>query len=86
MQQRREQQQKLREELELKQEINRKKKEEEKRKYEEQLRKQEELRKEIDDYIDNGIKTPESLREVINSQPGKEICPFFAKTNTCRLV
>lgn len=81
-----EQQMKIREEFEAKQEEARKKREERKRKHEEQLRKQEQLRKEIDDYIDNGVKTPEILREVIDSQPSKDLCPFFMKTGACRLV
>ncbi|XP_053970803.1 U2 small nuclear ribonucleoprotein auxiliary factor 35 kDa subunit-related protein 1 [Hylaeus volcanicus] len=83
-QQQLEQEMKIREEFETKQEAIRKKQEEEKRKREEEIRKREELLKEIDDYIDNGIKTPEALREVINSQPGKELCPFFTKTGACR--
>ncbi|CAK9798249.1 U2 small nuclear ribonucleoprotein auxiliary factor 35 kDa subunit-related protein 1 [Anthophora quadrimaculata] len=79
-----EQEAKIREEFEAKQEAIRKKQEEEKRKREEDIKKREQLLKEIDDYIDNGIKTPETLREVIDSQPGKELCPFFTKTGACR--
>lgn len=79
-----EQDAKIRQEFEVKREAIRKKQEEEKRKREEEIRKREELLKEIDDYIDSGIKTPEALREVIDSQPGKELCPFFTKTGACR--
>lgn len=79
-----EQEAKIRQEFEAKQEIIRKKQEEEKRRREEEIRKREKLLKEIDDYIDNGISTPEALREVIDSQPGKELCPFFTKTGACR--
>ncbi|XP_078041400.1 uncharacterized protein LOC144472312 [Augochlora pura] len=79
-----EQEAKIREEFEAKQEAIRKKQEEEKQKREEDIKKREQLVKEIDDYIDNGIKTPETLREVIDSQPGKELCPFFTKTAACR--
>ncbi|CAL7933493.1 unnamed protein product [Xylocopa violacea] len=79
-----EQEAKVRQEFEAKQEAIRKKQEEEKRRREEDVRKREQLLKEIDDYIDNGIKTPEALREVIDSQPGKELCPFFTKTGACR--
>lgn len=79
-----EQDAKIRQEFEVKQEAIRKKQGEEKRKREEEIRKREELLKEIDDYIDSGIKTPEALREVIDSQPGKELCPFFTKTGACR--
>lgn len=79
-----EQEAKIRQEFEAKQEAIRKKQEEEKRRREEEIRQREQLLKEIDDYIDNGIKTPEALREVIDSQPGKELCPFFTKTGACR--
>lgn len=79
-----EQEMKIRQEFEAKQETIRKKQEEEKRKREEDIKKREQLLKDIDDYIDNGIKTPEPLREVIDSQPGKELCPFFTKTAACR--
>lgn len=77
---------KILEEFKAKQQAIQKKKEEEKRKREEQLRKQEQLQKEIDDYIDDGVQTPEPLREVIDSQPSKDLCPFFTKTGACRLV
>lgn len=77
---------KIREEFEAKQEAIRKRKEEERRRHEELLQRQEQLQREIDDYIDNGVKTPEALREVIDSQPSKEPCPFFAKTGCCRLA
>ncbi|KMQ87913.1 u2 small nuclear ribonucleoprotein auxiliary factor 35 kda subunit-related protein 1, partial [Lasius niger] len=83
-QQRLEQHMKIRKEFELRQEAVQKKKEEEKRKHEDQLRRQEQLQKEIDDYIDNGVKTPEALREVIDNQPSKDVCPFFTKTGVCR--
>lgn len=53
---------------------------------EEQFRKHEQLQKEIDDYIDNGSKTPEVLREIVDNQPTKTLCPFFTKTGACRLV
>lgn len=78
------QEMKVREEFEAKQDAIRRKQEEEKRKREEDIKRREELLKEIDDYIDNGTKTPKPLREVIESQPGKELCPFFAKTAACR--
>lgn len=81
-----EQQMKLRKELEEKQEAIQKKKEEERRRHEEQLKRQEQLQKEIDDYIDNGMKTPEALREVVDTQPTKKLCTFFTKTGACRLV
>lgn len=79
-------QMKICKELEAKQEEIRKKKEDKKRQQEEQFRMQEQLRKEIDDYIDNGVKTPEPLRQIADSQPNKDPCPFFSKTGTCRLV
>ena len=42
------------------------------------------LRKEIDAYIDDGAATPEQMRTFNETQPRKEICPFFAKTGACR--
>lgn len=81
-----EQQTKILEEFKAKQEAIEKKKQEEKQKYEEQIRKQERLQDEIDDYIDNGVRTPDPLREVIDSQPSKDLCPFFTKTGACRYV
>ncbi|EZA58931.1 hypothetical protein DMN91_011014 [Ooceraea biroi] len=83
-QERLEQQMKNLEEFKARQEAFQKKKEEEKQKREEQFRKQEQLQKEIDDYIDNGVQTPEPLREVVDSQPSKDLCPFFTKTGACR--
>ncbi|XP_043586954.1 U2 small nuclear ribonucleoprotein auxiliary factor 35 kDa subunit-related protein 2 isoform X2 [Bombus pyrosoma] len=79
-----EQEAKIRQEFETKQKAIRKKQEEERRRREEEIKRREQLLKEIDDYIDNGIKTPEALREVIDSQPSKELCPFFTKTGACR--
>ncbi|KAL6253611.1 hypothetical protein P5V15_012327 [Pogonomyrmex californicus] len=75
---------KIQEKFEAKRAAILKKKEEEREKREEQLRQQEQLQKEINDYIDNGMKTPEILREVVDNQPNKELCPFFAKTGACR--
>ncbi|KYM93464.1 PREDICTED: U2 small nuclear ribonucleoprotein auxiliary factor 35 kDa subunit-related protein 1 [Cyphomyrmex costatus] len=75
---------KIREKLEAKRVAILKKKDEEKRKQEEQFRKQEQLQKEINDYIDNGVETPEILREIVDNQPTKELCPFFSKTGACR--
>ncbi|XP_071559837.1 uncharacterized protein [Temnothorax nylanderi] len=83
-QEKREQEMKIREEFEAKRAAFLKKKEEERRQHEEQLRKQEQLQKEIDDYIDNGVKTPEALRDVVDNQPTKILCPFFTKTGACR--
>lgn len=77
---------KMLEEFEAKRALFLRMKEEEKKKREEQLRKQEQLQKEIDDYIDHGEKTPEVLREIIDNQPTKTLCPFFTKTGSCRSV
>ncbi|KAG5324756.1 U2AFL protein, partial [Acromyrmex heyeri] len=79
-----EQETKIRKEFEAKRMAILKKKDEEKKKQEEQFRKQEQLQKEINDYIDNGVKTPEVLREIVDNQPTKELCPFFSKTGVCR--
>lgn len=85
-QKRREQEMKIREEFEEKRSAFLKKKEEEVKEREEQLRRQEQLQQEIDDYIDNGVRTPDVLREIADSQPTKALCPFFTKTGACRLV
>ncbi|XP_012535664.2 U2 small nuclear ribonucleoprotein auxiliary factor 35 kDa subunit-related protein 2 [Monomorium pharaonis] len=79
-----EQEMKVREELETIRIELLKKKEEEQKKREERLRKQEQLEKDINDYIDNGAKTPEALRQIIETQSTKELCPFFTKTGACR--
>ncbi|EFN80401.1 U2 small nuclear ribonucleoprotein auxiliary factor 35 kDa subunit-related protein 2 [Harpegnathos saltator] len=78
------QQIKIQKEFEAKYEESRKKEEERRRKRKEQLKKREQLQKDIEDYVDNGAKTPEALREVSETQPGKELCPFFMKTGACR--
>ncbi|XP_015176007.1 PREDICTED: U2 small nuclear ribonucleoprotein auxiliary factor 35 kDa subunit-related protein 1-like [Polistes dominula] len=78
------QEEQIRKEFEAKQAIIKKKEEEEKLKREEEIKRRELLQQQIDDYIDEGIKTPEILREIIDSQPGKELCPFFSKTGACR--
>ncbi|XP_014469221.1 PREDICTED: U2 small nuclear ribonucleoprotein auxiliary factor 35 kDa subunit-related protein 2 isoform X2 [Dinoponera quadriceps] len=79
-----EEQRKMAEELEAKKEAFRKKEEEHRRKRKELLRKREQLQKDINDYIENRAKTPEALREVNETQPGKDLCPFFMKTGACR--
>ncbi|XP_066582180.1 U2 small nuclear ribonucleoprotein auxiliary factor 35 kDa subunit-related protein 2 [Prorops nasuta] len=79
-----EQTEKVRKEWEAKQEVIRKKLEEDRLKREEEKERYNELQKQINSYIDDGMKTPESLREIIESQPGKEACPFFTKTGACR--
>lgn len=79
-----EQEAKVRQEFEAKQKKLFKRREEEKQRQEMLLKQQADMRKEIDDYIDHGSKTPDALRKVTNSQPGRDACPFFAKTGTCR--
>lgn len=76
----------MQEEFEAKKEALLKKEEEYRQKRKELLRQREQLWKDIDDYIENGAKTPEALREVSETQPGKDLCPFFTKTGACRLV
>ncbi|XP_063983837.1 centrosomin-like isoform X3 [Diachasmimorpha longicaudata] len=74
----------LRKDFEAKQQLLNKQKEEAQSRQEEELKRQEDLRNAIDSYIDEGAKTPESLRAVMDSKPGKELCPFFAKTAACK--
>ncbi|XP_011314276.1 U2 small nuclear ribonucleoprotein auxiliary factor 35 kDa subunit-related protein 1 [Fopius arisanus] len=74
----------IRKEFEAKQQIVNKKKQEAKNREDEELKQREKLKNEIDGYIDSRAKTPEFLREVIDSKPGKELCPFFTKTAACK--
>ncbi|XP_015112431.1 U2 small nuclear ribonucleoprotein auxiliary factor 35 kDa subunit-related protein 1 [Diachasma alloeum] len=74
----------LRKEFEAKQQLLNKRKKETQSRQEEELKHQETLKKAIDSYIDEGTKTPESLRAVMDSKPGKELCPFFTKTAACK--
>ena len=74
----------IRKEYEAKQEAIQKKQVEEKQRIEEELKKRQQMQKEIDDYIDNGAKTPQVLRIVAETQPGKEVCQFYTKTGACR--
>ncbi|XP_043478244.1 U2 small nuclear ribonucleoprotein auxiliary factor 35 kDa subunit-related protein 2 [Leptopilina heterotoma] len=80
-----EQEEMIRKEYETKQEAQRRKVEEEKRRIEKELERQEEIQKQINDYIDNGAKTPEFLRTITETQSkNAEICQFFTKTGSCR--
>lgn len=67
-----------------KKELERKEKEK-RHKRKKQLQKRQQVLKDIEDYIENGGKTPEALRQVKETQPGKDLCPFFTKTGACRL-
>ncbi|XP_051161891.1 U2 small nuclear ribonucleoprotein auxiliary factor 35 kDa subunit-related protein 1-like isoform X2 [Leptopilina boulardi] len=80
-----EQEEMIRKEYETKQEAQRRKVEEEKRRIEKELKRQEEVQQQINDYIDNGAKTPEFLRTITETQSKTaEICQFFTKTGSCR--
>ena len=74
----------LRKEYEEMQENHRKKKEAERRRRDEQKKVYERMKKDFDAYIDDGSRTPKQLRSMSETQPGKEICPFFNKTGACR--
>ncbi|XP_058805525.1 U2 small nuclear ribonucleoprotein auxiliary factor 35 kDa subunit-related protein 2 [Phymastichus coffea] len=74
----------IRKEFEAMQENSRKKKEAERRRRDEQKKLFERMKKEIDAYIDDGSRTPKVFRTLSETQPGKEICPFFTKTGACR--
>lgn len=80
----REQEELVRKEYEDKQEGLRQRQLEEKRRFEEEMARQRELHDKINEYIDKGAKTPEGMREFRETNPGKEVCPFFDKTNACR--
>ncbi|XP_008553756.1 U2 small nuclear ribonucleoprotein auxiliary factor 35 kDa subunit-related protein 1 [Microplitis demolitor] len=74
----------IRNEFEEKQEAAKKKREEIKRLQQEHLERQVEFEREINDYIDNGAKTPESLRLISETHPTKDPCVFFSKTGACK--
>ncbi|CAD6213197.1 GSCOCG00003960001-RA-CDS [Cotesia congregata] len=74
----------IRKEFEEKQEALKKKREEIKRLQDEEINRQVQLEKEIDDYIDNGVRTPEYLRLTSDTHPTKEPCVFFTKTGACK--
>ncbi|XP_012279294.1 U2 small nuclear ribonucleoprotein auxiliary factor 35 kDa subunit-related protein 1 isoform X2 [Orussus abietinus] len=75
---------KIRQEFEEKQKAQRAKKEEEQRLRDAEFERQRDLQRRIDEYIDEGASTPETFRVVTDSQPGRELCPFFTKTGACR--
>lgn len=51
---------------------------------EEKRKQQEELINEINNFIKNGGDIPDSLKQNLETNPNKEICPFFRKTGACR--
>lgn len=50
----------------------------------EQKEKQADLERRIQAYVDGISEIPVELFEVAETNPGKELCPFFVKTATCR--
>lgn len=80
----REQEELVRKEYDERHEQILKKKREEQKRFEEELKKQKEFERQLDDYIDDGANTPENMRTFKETNPGKELCPFFDKTNACR--
>lgn len=65
------------------QRLNEKRQKEEKE-LQEKLRKQEELIELVNNFLNNGGDTPEHLKTFSETNPNKELCPFFKKTSTCR--
>lgn len=51
---------------------------------EDKKRHQEELLEEINNFIEHGGEIPDTLKTNSESNPHKEICPFFKKTGACR--
>nr|XP_022918721.1 U2 small nuclear ribonucleoprotein auxiliary factor 35 kDa subunit-related protein 2 [Onthophagus taurus] len=51
---------------------------------EEKIARDKVLREEIDHYIENGGELPEQFVGSLETNPNKELCPFFKKTATCR--
>lgn len=51
----------------------------------ERERREQEFQKQVDDYVMYGGNLPEELRSgSLETNPGKELCPFFKKTGVCR--
>ncbi|GAB0089068.1 hypothetical protein DMENIID0001_035470 [Sergentomyia squamirostris] len=74
----------LQEEYRADQERKEKLREEQKRIASEKRRKHEELLRKIKSYVQGEQDLPEELLETLDSNPGKDLCPFFSKTAVCR--
>ncbi|KAL1513196.1 hypothetical protein ABEB36_002637 [Hypothenemus hampei] len=51
---------------------------------EEKRLQQEKREKELLDFLDQGGHTPEHLKTILETNPGKDVCPFFQKVSACR--
>lgn len=51
---------------------------------EEKRKRHEELITEINNFVEYGGEVPESLKQSFETNPNKEMCPFFKKTGACR--
>ncbi|XP_025829283.1 U2 small nuclear ribonucleoprotein auxiliary factor 35 kDa subunit-related protein 1 isoform X3 [Agrilus planipennis] len=54
------------------------------REAQERLKKQEELKQKIENFIVHGGEEPEELNINLETNPGKQVCPFFQKVGACR--
>lgn len=57
---------------------------EKERQLEEQRKLQEKQFEEVEAFLQDGGDTPEHLKGILETNPGKTVCPFFQKTGACR--
>lgn len=79
-----EERQRIQKEFEEQQKIVQQRIAEKKRLAEEKQRRHELLQQRIKEYINEGGELPQELYESADTNPGKELCPFFMKTASCR--
>lgn len=60
------------------------KREKEENELNEKIKKQEQLNDLVNNFLTNGGDTPQHLKTLSETNPNKELCPFFKKTSTCR--
>lgn len=76
--------QRIREEFEAEQKRIEQAANERKRFIEEEKQKQIDLEERIQKYVDGLGEIPPELFQIAETNPGKEVCPFFQKSSTCR--
>lgn len=59
-------------------------KDKEAKEQQEKIQEQEQLTELVNQFLENGGDTPEHLKTLSETNPNKELCPFFRKTSTCR--
>lgn len=74
----------IKQEWEKEQQSLKEKKEKEEKELLEKIKHQEHLNELVQNFLLYGGETPEHLRTYSETNPNKELCPFFKKTSTCR--